>query len=209
MPAWLTLGAPVSTLIYNLVPVIGVLFWGWEAFPLIFLYWIENVFIGVRTFAALASRGLFTSERAALFYAAFFTVHYGIFCSVHGFFVVYSFGETAGMASSEPDLLAVALREIGANINFAAAVGAAALWQTVMLALMFARGDIRDRAGLDIMFAPYPRIVVLHVTIIASGFFLLAVGAPQAGVVLLALFKTGADVWLASRQPQRDARWDT
>lgn len=208
MPALLTLGAPASTLLYNLLPVIGVLFWGWDAFLLIFLYWIENVIIGVRTFAALVSRGVLSSERASLFYAAFFTVHYGIFCSVHGFFVVLSFGGQEVQQAPDPNLLALALNEMRNNLNFAAAVGAAALWQGVMLALMFARGEIRDKHGLDIMFAPYPRIVVLHVTIIASGFLLLAIGAPQVGVVLLALFKTAADVWLASQQPLRDLRLD-
>ncbi len=203
MPAWLTLGAPVSTLIYNLVPVAGVILWGWDAFVLIFLYWIENVFIGVRTFAALALRGLLTDERAALFFAAFFTIHYGIFCYGHGFFVVTSFGGADG-AGPDPNLLAIALKEINTNFNFAVGVAAAALWQLAALVLMIVRGDIVKRSGQNLMMSPYPRIIALHVTIIVSGFVLLAFGAPQAGVILLALFKTVADVGLASWGQQRD-----
>jgi len=205
MPGWLTLGA-ISTLLYNLVPVAGVLFWGWDAFVLIFLYWIENVFIGVRTFLALGLRGVLTDERAALFFAAFFVIHYGIFCYGHGFFVVTSFGDNSGPGF---DLWAIATHQLRTNLNFALGVAAAAFWQLVTLVLMVARGDIQRRTGQVIMASPYLRIVVLHVTIILSGFFLLAIGAPQDGVVLLALFKTVADVWLASRQPQRDGRWAT
>ena len=45
---------PVSTwvlLVANLVPLAGVLFWGWDAFALLALFWMENVVVGV--FSAL------------------------------------------------------------------------------------------------------------------------------------------------------------
>lgn len=203
MPAWLTLGAPVSTLIYNLVPVAGVILWGWDAFALIFLYWIENVFIGVRTFLALALRGLLADERAALFFAAFFCIHYGIFCFGHGFFVVVTFGGLEGQIE-DPNLWEIALKQMSSSFNFTVGVAAAAVWQFATLILMVVRGDIVRRTGQSLMAAPYPRIVVLHVTIILSGFALLALGAPQVGVILLALFKTVADVGLASWGQQRD-----
>ena len=45
---------PVTTAIaLNLIPVIGVLFWGWSAFALIFLYWLENLVVGVRTLLSM------------------------------------------------------------------------------------------------------------------------------------------------------------
>ena len=45
------------------------------------------------------------------------------------------------------------------------------------------------------MVAPYRRIVVLHITIIASGFLLGALEEPVAGLVLLVVLKTLFDLW--------------
>jgi hypothetical protein len=33
----------ILTLGFNAIPLTGVTFWGWSAFELIFLYWLENV----------------------------------------------------------------------------------------------------------------------------------------------------------------------
>ncbi|MBN8964880.1 MAG: hypothetical protein J0H89_05750, partial [Rhizobiales bacterium] len=37
----------IITLIANLVPLIGVLAWGWDAFLLLTLYWMETVIVAV------------------------------------------------------------------------------------------------------------------------------------------------------------------
>lgn len=205
MQSWLTLGTPraVLTLAYNFVPVLGVILWGWDAFALIFIYWIENVLIGVRTFITMVLRSVVGGEPSALFMAGFFTVHFGMFCFVHGLFVVTMFAEAA--APDTPfDLLAIALKQMQANLNFAAAVGAAAGWQAAELIFAIRRGDLNTQTAQALMLAPYPRIMVLHLTIIVFGFALIATGAPQAGVVLLALFKTVADVGLVSWGERRD-----
>jgi hypothetical protein len=36
----------IALLLANLVPVFGVLFFHWEVFPLMFLFWSENVIVG-------------------------------------------------------------------------------------------------------------------------------------------------------------------
>jgi Family of unknown function (DUF6498) len=33
----------------NVLPLVGVLLWGWSAFDIVALYWVENVIIGVIT----------------------------------------------------------------------------------------------------------------------------------------------------------------
>ncbi|MEE4380730.1 MAG: DUF6498-containing protein, partial [Pseudomonadales bacterium] len=84
-PAELRRGiALVSLVLVNLLPLAGVLFWDWHVGALLVLYWSENVILGactiVKMLAAGPVRGLFT--------AAFFLVHYGGFCAVHGVFVL-------------------------------------------------------------------------------------------------------------------------
>ncbi|MGA9779521.1 MAG: DUF6498-containing protein [Verrucomicrobiia bacterium] len=43
---WLR-SAVIALVLANLVPVAGVFLFGWEIFPLMFLFWSENVIIGV------------------------------------------------------------------------------------------------------------------------------------------------------------------
>ena len=47
----------------------------------------------------------------------------------------------------------------------------------------------------DLMVAPYRRIVVLHLTILAGGFALTALEEPLAGLIILVAVKTASDVW--------------
>src|SRR5262249_10141343 len=87
-PLWVLVGA-------NLVPIAGALFWGWAVQDIVFLYWMENLVIGVfnilRILAAepdqteLAKRGLEVTDVGSMLLAkgvlaAFFLVHYGAFC---------------------------------------------------------------------------------------------------------------------------------
>src|SRR5262245_33349344 len=105
---------PVLTAIgLNLIPVIGVLFWGWSVFALVFLYWLENVVIGVRTLASMVAHAAVTrtveSAVGAAGLGAFFSFHYGMFCFVHGVFVVLMFGGEGLYGAGSPfDLPAVA-----------------------------------------------------------------------------------------------------
>ena len=90
----LTAGAAILTR-PNLVPLAGVLFWGWDAFALLALFWMENVVIGV--FFILRMLSLDPRDPALwlgkLFMVPFFCVHYGMFTAIHGAFVFSMFGQ--------------------------------------------------------------------------------------------------------------------
>jgi hypothetical protein len=62
----------------------------------------------------------------------------------------------------------------------------------------------------ELMGAPYGRIVVLHVTLIASGFLVQALQAPVAGALLLIGLKLAYDLVTLSRErrtePDADAQ---
>ena len=81
----------------NLVPLAGVLFWGWDAFALIALFWMENVVIGV--FFVLRMLALDPRDPALwagkLFMVPFFCFHYGMFTAIHGVFVFYCWAASA------------------------------------------------------------------------------------------------------------------
>lgn len=189
------------SLAFNAIPLAGVAFWGWSPFELIFLYWLENVIIGIRTFIAILLSGRFHSWPGAVATAIFFSVHYGIFCLVHGMFVISLFGEARGANPGN-----------AASFTGAIAIGVLAIiaWQAALLALHIFRRD--ESTPPELMFSPYPRIIVLHITIIGGGFLLMALNWPYAGILVLALLKTAMDAaitlfgWKMNAEPQPATR---
>jgi hypothetical protein len=188
-PAFVALGL-------NLIPIAGVLFWGWSAFALIFLYWLENLVVGARTLVSMLVSGAAkggTTAVAALPLGAFFTVHYGMFCFVHGIFVMVLFG--TGMTGSSPfDLFGAAQVLFKTEPGLTIGLLSITLWQAIRFVLFLLRGDAQTSNPLELMAAPYPRIIVLHITIIFGGFLLTLLNQPLAGVVLLAIIKGAFDV---------------
>ena len=106
----------------NLIPLAGVVFWGWDAFTLIFLYWLENVVIGARTLASMGASALLggmLNKLGALFFGAFFTFHYGLFCFVHGTFVVQFAGPRRGQRADPGGAGGGSVRASNLAIGFA------------------------------------------------------------------------------------------
>ena len=172
----------VLTLLVNMVPLAGVMFWGWSAFELIFLYWLENVVIGLRTLVSMLLTGRRHGYVGAIATSMFFSVHYGMFCFVHGMFVIGIFGGAMGAnpAGATPFTTAI-------GIGFIAILA----WQIAMLLIHIVSKD--ETTAPELMFEPYPRIIVLHVTILGGGLLLMALNWPHAGIVILAILKTVMD----------------
>lgn len=195
------MGWPIAVAVaVNLIPIVGVILWGWSAFALIVLYWLENIVIGVRNLLSMLATALLGGGLnwiGALFFGAFFTVHYGMFCYGHGIFVMAMFGAAENGAFHGDTMLdlAGAVRALfTAQSNLAIGFASIVLWQFVQFVLFLVRGEVRRTNPLELMGAPYPRIVVLHVTIIFGGFILLGLNQPTGGVIMLALVKMAYDV---------------
>src|ERR1700756_1006472 len=76
----------------NWVPVFGVLYWGWDVFVLLILYWLGTATIGIWTIARIAVapagslgplmvNGRPTNSRLAM--TVFFILHSGMFMGGH------------------------------------------------------------------------------------------------------------------------------
>ncbi len=180
----------------NAVPLVGVFAWGWQSFDLIFLYWMENVVIGVFTLARMIVRPY--AHPIDFFFPGFivpfFALHYGMFCFGHGTFVLSMFGPDGAASGAGEGLLAMTL---GALDSLPMLLALAAL---ALLQLLDWVQDVRERGlGADgikvLMVKPYRRIVVLHLTIIVGGFALAALDEPTVGLLILVVLKTASDVW--------------
>ena len=177
----------------------GVLVLKWSVFVVVALFWFENVVIGVLNVAKMLVTGARLGSAAligALALAAFFTVHYGLFTVTHGIFVVALFGEselgksTAGFFAPLSQMIGYLFADRDAWL--------AAILITMLQGAAFVRwlGSTNHHiANLPaLMFAPYGRIVILHITIIASGILVLALKAPVAGALLLVALKLVFDL---------------
>lgn len=187
----------------------GVLAGGWSPFQVVGLYWLENVVIGAMTVLRMLTAGLAGGSLiAAVALAAFFTVHYGLFCAVHGVFVVGLFAGPALEGHEDPVSILLAPLPAVLHALLAEPWGALAIaaivvplaWQTAQwMAARFAARDGAD-AGVNLMTSVYGRIVVLHVVLIGGGLLIAWTGAPAAAVLLLVAFKLAFDL-VAARRP--------
>ena len=110
----------ITLILVNLLPLLGVMFWGWDVFSLLCLYWAETVVIfAINLFKMVIcspSRAMFASQfppirstgdrerqlrrlpyihhGAKVILIPVYCVFWGVFCLVHGLSVFVVFGET-------------------------------------------------------------------------------------------------------------------
>jgi hypothetical protein len=198
-----SVGAVVALIVANLIPLVGVLFFGWNVWMILIVYWLENGVVGVFNIlkmlkaegapgdasANLRMNGRPVNDVAKAGLIPFFIVHYGIFWAVHGVFVftLPLFG------SMETDAVDMTTGFEPLTIPFA--VLALSVSHGISYWFNFVKGgEYRRVSAAGQMFAPYGRLVVLHVTIIIGGMAIAITGAPAAVVAILVVLKTTLDV---------------
>lgn len=83
--------ALLFALAINLLPLVGVVVFDWDIANLVFLYWVENVIVGVYIFLRELFTPYTTQIAGKLFMLCFFSVHYGGFCAGHGVLIINLF----------------------------------------------------------------------------------------------------------------------
>ncbi|MEZ5955455.1 MAG: DUF6498-containing protein [Hyphomonas sp.] len=189
--AWLALAV-------DLLPIVAILLFGWRATPLVALYWLENLVIGgftvLRMLGSVA--GNIANLGICLFIVPFFCIHYGMFCFGHGIFLqAMSGSDTADPFGGGPlSLVHWAMGTAPHMIWFVTAI--AAVNAVFYIADFIIRGDFRTASPMVEMFAPYGRIVTLHVAIILGAGLMLALGQPLLGVLILIALRVAFGVAL-------------
>ena len=185
----------IALLLANCAPAIGVLFFGWQTFPLMFLFWCENVIVGAYNALKmlLASPDSPTSWAAKLFIIPFFCFHYGMFTFVHGIFVVTLFGGGLKSGAGFPDTRRF-WQLIHENHLGWAVLGLAVSHGVSFVTNYIQHGEYKRANAQQLMGQPYGRIVVLHIAIIGGGFLMMALHSPTAGLLLLVALKIAFDL---------------
>ena len=171
----------------NLIPLAGVLFFGWDLASVLVLFWAESGVIGFYTALKMAVVG----KLAALAAVPFFIGHFGGFMAGH-FLLLYSFfirGPAA--AGPEPGVRAALLAIF---VPLWMSIAALAISHGVSFVDNFLkRREYADTTMKSLMTAPYSRITVMQLTLIFGGWVILLLGSPVPALALLVVLKTAVD----------------
>lgn len=188
--------AVVGLILANLVPLAGVLLFGWNLWTILAIYWVENGIVGFYNVLKMAA----VEGIGKLGVIPFFLFHYGMFWLVHGVFVFtlplfVGPGPASEISPLEP--LPVADPTAGgadlSNVAFAAVF--LLISHGVSYYLNFIRGgEFRRVTAMGLMGQPYKRVVVLHLTIVFGAAGIAMTGAPVVALLILIAVKTVIDV---------------
>jgi hypothetical protein len=194
--------AVAALVVFNLIPLGGVLWLGWDLMLILTLYWIENGIVGVINVpkilmargTASESDGFRINGRPASSLsrsraAGFFALHYGGFWIGHGVFVLAFIPVMTGQPAG-PDLGALAVGATGLAISHSVSFWTNYVGQREYLAI--SPGKVMNQ--------PYGRLVVLHLTIIFGAFVSIFLGTPIGSLLVLVILKIALDVVFHLRQ---------
>ncbi|MFH1750180.1 MAG: DUF6498-containing protein [Candidatus Micrarchaeota archaeon] len=164
----LSFDAPIKALILaNMVPLIGMAFFGWDLGTLLLGYWAESGVIGL--YAMLRTLYAPGNLPVKLFFVIFFPFHFGIFMIVHLafilLFILFMSMPTTGISQATFD--AIGGRLIGVGV--------------FVIALLISHGisfksnylgkqENEKTTAMAEVAAPYSRIFVMHLTLMVCGF---------------------------------------
>ncbi len=216
-----------SLLFANLLPLLGVVVWRWDVRILLITYWFENVIIGFYSLLRIMAGGEKKTLLAWLTtvgIALFFSVHYGAFCWIHGLFVdvITKSPLVSDNTSTEneelipintkdnwtsPFLLVQIIVRIFTNLINNRQDGRVIAWAALFLShgvsfvINFLRsGQWRHTNPIEETFKPYPRIIMLHLTIIFGALPAIIFGSPLSLLIILVVVKTSIDLIILIRQ---------
>ncbi len=204
----------IALVIANFVPLIGVLFFGWSLFLILFLYWTESAVIGffnvLKMFTLAAAMKPKPEDYAGMklqfigqlpffvlkiFSIGFFIFHYGVFMLVHLVFIMALFSpwspftilstQASGFEATLPNLVFQILYPI--------------LFLFVSHGISYyfnfrKRGEYLVASFPALFGKPYARIIVMHLVIILSGFIITFVGGGVIPLIIMVVVKTLFDL---------------
>lgn len=164
----------------NLVPIIGVLFFDWSLFQIIFIYWCETGIIGFFSILKIliCTRPIFLG----VFFSMFFTIHFGGFMFGHLLFISALFGdEVITIKSLWPVFYAVVPLIISHLISFINNFIGKKEW-------------LIENIPMQQNLPPYKRIALMQVVIVFGGLIVSVFNQPILGIALLIVLKIIVDI---------------
>jgi len=203
-----------ALIVANFIPLIGVLFYQWDAVLVLALFWIENLIIGLFNIFKMLGVSSVAKDASGLFVIAFFFVHYGLFCTVHGMLLTDLLGLEEANAmdyfANEWDGLfglfqngAVVFLNFVDKLSPTIWVGIAGLLLSRFVSFIehfILRGELYKLKARKLMAEPYGSILVMHVGLIAGAMILQKLHSPVWLLAIIVLLKLIADYSMHSKR---------
>ncbi|OHA87923.1 MAG: hypothetical protein A2653_00125 [Candidatus Zambryskibacteria bacterium RIFCSPHIGHO2_01_FULL_43_25] len=175
----------------NFLPVLGVVYFDWSLFSIFFLFWAENIAIGL--FNVLR---MFTSKaespnkrykmkvngkprlvsRASL--VGFFILHYGFFTLGHGVAVFSIFGPS--VIQIKTLVFAIAALFVSHGVSYATN--------------FIGNGECKKIPVGKLLIQPYKRVVIMHFIVLIGGIFISSTGTSMTTLIMFIALKSVTDL---------------
>ena len=189
-----TYASLILLIIANLVPLLGVIFLGWNIFQILFLYWLESAIIGFfNVFKIVKVEGFLN-----IFSITSFLIHYGIFMLSHLVFIVAFF---TSEIFPDPALPSITILSMGSIL-----IPFAMLCISHGLSFFFnfiQKKEYKKVTVEEQKQAPYSRVVIMHATVIFGGWLIGIFGDPLLGLVVLVTLKIIIDIVTHTKEHSR------
>jgi hypothetical protein len=171
-----------------MLPIYGVVVFGWDAFYIVVLYWAEKLVIGFYNILKIATAKVAhpIEHLGKLFLIPFFIVHFGGFVAVHGIFIFLIFGKDKG----------------GSALNTGHALPCFLVFVQMLIGVIWHRWTTipKDMKYVIVsLFLSYDASFVFNY-LIAGAFLSGMIGSPAGVLIVLIVLKTIIDVKLHLRQ---------
>ncbi|MCD4760621.1 DUF6498-containing protein [bacterium] len=177
--------------VVNLMPLAGILFFTWDIFTVMILYWLESAVIG---FFNILKMQKVSQQPKELTFVPFFIVHYSIFMIGHLFFIVKIFSPNVGNAS---DMLSA----FGLVLSYLGGLFITLSFLFLSHGVSFIYNFIKKKEYLQItikkqMAAPYKRIMIMHLALILGGIAVASgrLGGDMGPIIILVILKIFFDL---------------
>lgn len=170
----------------NFLPLLGIFFLGWDLTHLLFLYWAESAVIGLYHVLRIIRSSI--PETLKAFLTPFFIIHFGGFMTGHAIFLFVITFILSEQGLLDPSLEQANLLTTHVLLDpfSAPAIILAMVWP-FLIAYFISHGfdfyqDAKEEQSADkevvmgLLFSPYRRIFVMHLTIIFGIFAFVGLG---------------------------------
>ncbi|MHC4694585.1 MAG: DUF6498-containing protein [Planctomycetota bacterium] len=213
---YLTNAPLIVLLAANLIPLWGVIFWDWDAFNVVLLYWSENIVVGFYNILKMAFAKVSkpAEHLGKLFIIPFFSVHYGGFCAIHGSFVLMLFKQDSSFMNNTTwpcffvflQMLFNVIRQAYSTMSLEMRYAMGALFLSHGVSFVYnylLKGEYAKIKPDRLMGSPYARIVIMHLAVLFGAFLTAALGSPVGILIILVGLKTSLDVIFHLRQHKK------
>jgi Family of unknown function (DUF6498) len=180
---WLSDAALIGA---NLLPLAGVLFFGWNLATVMVLFWAESAVIGFYTVLKMVIVG----KLFAVVGVPFFIGHFGGFMAMH-FLFIYALFLRGAHGGPEPGV-----RQTLLHIFVPLWVSLAGLFISHGVSFVsnfIGRREYEGTTMAALMTAPYNRIMVMQMALIFGGWIIILLKNPVPALGLLVVLKTAFD----------------